>query len=257
MTEFNEQKIAEVTEKLTRASENSTRLYDVGFTAGKKSEYDAFWDTFQKSGSRIYYDRAFADGTNGGNMWVFNKTYRPKYTMKPVSAVSMYSYGTLPYEAIASVDFSDCTDFYSTFSYFSISGSEKKFPPIDIRSATRTQNMFGWCSGIREIEEIKISENTAVQSMFNGMTSLCEVRFNGTIGKNGLSFASCARLSKQSIKNIIGCLSDTVSGMKITFSKEAVNKAFESIEGENDGENSSGWCDDLVSTKPNWTIALA
>ena len=193
-----------IAEKLTQIAENEPKVYE----AGKKSEYDAFWDTFQKSGTRIYYDRAFADGTNGGNMWVFNKTYRPKYPMKPVSAASMYSYGTLPYEAIASVDFSECTNFSSTFSYFRISGSEKKFPPIDIRSATKTQNMFGWCSGIREIEEIKISENTEVQSMFNGMTSLCEVRFNGTIGQNGLNVQTNTLLSHDSLMSIINALAD-------------------------------------------------
>ena len=51
-------------------------------------------------------------------------------------------------------------------------------------------------------------------------------------------------------------LTDTASGKTITFSKTAVNKAFETSAGANDGSTSAEWLA-LVGTKPNWTISLA
>ncbi len=258
----------EIAEKLGRIAENEQRVYDAGYRTGyeqgeaagveqgKRSEYDLFWDTFQKNGDRRYYERAFADTTNGGRMWINGKNYRPKYPMKPLQAMQMYEYGYLPYEAIAAVDFSECTDFYGTFAYFSIVGTDKKFPPIDISSATRTQNMFGWCTGIKEIEEICVSETTPYSSCFAGTTNLVEVKFNGTIAQNGLNFKDCTQLSVQSIESVINHLSGTTTGLKVTFSRTAVNKAFETSEGANDGETSAEWAG-LIATKSNWTIALA
>ena len=257
MSVIDEKKIAEVTEKLAKASENSAIIYESGLEAGKKSEYDAFWDTFQKNGSRRYYERAFEDTANGGQRWVYGATYRPKHPMKPLSAISMYAYGALPYEAIAAVDFSECTDLYSTFSYFTIRGdAEKKFPPIDVSSATRTQNMFGWVSGIYEIEKITVKRSSVLSSMFNGATSIREVRFEGEIGSSfGLS--TCTNLSRESIENIIEHLSNSTTGLKVTFSRAAVNKAFETTEGANDGESSGDWSALVATKSTNWTIALA
>ena len=257
MSVIDEQKIAEVTEKLARASENSTQLYDAGVSAGKKSEYDTFWDTYQNYGKRRYYERAFEDTTNGGRRWIFGSTYRPKYSMKPVSAVSMYSYCRLPYSAIAEVDFSECTDFYSTFSYFIINDEDRRFPAIDIRMATRTQAVFAWSTGIKEIEEIWVSESTPYQQMFNGTSNLEKIRFKGTIAQNGLDFKSCTKLSKESIEDVIEHLSDSTGGLTVTFSKVAVDKAYETSEGANDGSNSPTWLDDKLSYRPNWTIILS
>ena len=256
MSEFNAQTVAEITEKLRVASENSANIYNLGIEMGKKSEYDLFWDTFQKNGSRRYYERAFSDTTNGCRLWMYGENYKPKYPMKPLAANEMYSYGNLPYEAIAAVDFSECKDFYCTFSYFAISNADKKFPPIDISSATRTQSMFAWATGIKEIEEISVSENTPYSGTFNNTTNLVEIRFKGTIGQNGLDFKSCTKLSKASIENIIQHLSTETVGLKLTLSKAAVDKAYETSEGANDGSDNSVWFDDKLGYRPNWTITL-
>ena len=256
MSVIDEQKIAEVTEKLARASENSTQLYDAGVSAGKKSEYDLFWDTYQNDGKRRYYERAFEDTTNGGRRWIYDATYRPKHPMKPLNAQNMYSYCRLPYSAIAEVDFSECTDFYSTFAYFAISDEDRRFPAIDMRMATRTQAVFAWSTGIKKIEEISVSEATPYQLMFNGTSNLEEIRFKGTIAQNGLDFKSCTKLSKESIEDVIEHLSDSTGGLTVTFSKVAVDKAYEKSEGANDGSDCSVWLDDKNDYKPNWTIAL-
>ncbi len=59
MSGFNAETVGEVTAKLQKASENSTKMYESGVAAGKKSEYDAFWDRFQSNGKKVFYDNVF------------------------------------------------------------------------------------------------------------------------------------------------------------------------------------------------------
>ena len=74
-----------IAEKLTAIAENEQRVYDAGYMhgnndgyllgeeAGKKSEYDAFWDAFQLDGERTNYSYAFS-----GSGW-HSETFKPKY----------------------------------------------------------------------------------------------------------------------------------------------------------------------------------
>ena len=48
------------------------------FDAGKKAEYDAFWDTFQNNGNRTTYSYAFYGSAVGWN----DTTFNPKYPIK-------------------------------------------------------------------------------------------------------------------------------------------------------------------------------
>ena len=54
----------------------------------------------------------------------------------------------------------------------------------------------------------------------------------------------------------MAALSTTTTGLTVTFSKTAVDKAFETAEGANDGSTSPEWLA-LVATRPNWGIGLA
>ena len=219
--------------------------YSVGIEEGKQSEYDLFWDTFQKNGTRRYYENAFADTVNSGRMWVYNKTYKPKYKMKPLAAQCMYQYGYLPNKAIAEVDFSECTNFYQAFAYFAISDADRRFPPIDIRKATKADHLFGWCSGIRYIDKVYVSETTPLYTAFYTMNNLLEIRFDGIIAATGISFEKAVNLSRASIIDVIDHLSNTVTGKTATFSKTAVDAAFTTEEWET-----------LIDTKPNWGFAV-
>ena len=243
-----------IAEKLTQIAENEQKVYDAGIEEGKKSEYDLFWDTFQSNGNRRYYEYAFADDTNGGRKWISGKTYRPKYPMKPLAASYMFRRSGLGYEDIAKIDFSECKNFdYAFYRY----GGSQIFPPIDLRSATSLSNVFNDSTSIKEMEKIKVSENTPYNNTFSGCTGLREVRFEGTIGQNGLNFKDSTLLSRNSIETIIEALSTTASGKTLTLSKAAVDKAYETSEGANDGSNSPTWLDDKLAYRPNWTISLA
>lgn len=253
MSNFSAETVAKITEKLRVASENSTRMYEAGLAAGAKNEYDLFWDTFQKNGTRVYYDNAFADTGNQGGRWIYGVNYKPKYQIKTLSAMNMYTCTRLPYEAIAAVDFSECKDFYCTFTYY-YGGAT--FPPLDLRAATRTNNIFGWSDGIEEIEELWVSEVTKFSSCFVGCTNLKEIRFKGKISQSGLDLSPCSSLSKASIESIFNCLDYRAVGKSITLSRDAVDKAYETSEGANDGSDSTLWNDDRVDCYPNWTIVL-
>jgi hypothetical protein len=80
------------------------------------------------------------------------------------------------------------------------------------------------------------------------------IRVRGRIVKS-TNFQWSTKLSKDSIISIINALSTTTSGLSITLSKVAVNKAFETSEGANDGSTSAEWLN-LIATRPNVSFNL-
>jgi hypothetical protein len=110
-----------------------------------------------------------------------------------------------------------------------------------------------------KLEEIRqpllVDENTKHGGGFESLYGLKEVRFNGTIGQNGLNFQWSTKLSKASIESVITALSPNTSGLSVTLSKTAVNAAFETSVGAKDGSASAEWAT-LIATKQNWTINL-
>jgi hypothetical protein len=117
--------------------------------------------------------------------------------------------------------------------------------------------MFAWCEELHTIDNIILSprETFSYSNMFARCSKLEQIRFEGNI-VNNISFSACTKLSKDSIISIMSALSDTATGMKVTFSQLAVDIAFQTNEGDGDGSTSVEW-ENLCATKPNWTIALA
>lgn len=210
-----------IADKLQTILENEQKVFD----AGKKAEYDRFWDTYQQNGNRAYYVYAF-----GGEGWN-DDTYKPKY---PINAPFA---NTLNY----------------TYIYSAITNT---VVPISIGGlVTRLSHTFGYCTNLKTIPEITITENTAFGDCFTECKNLENITFKGTIGQNGLNLQWSTKLTRNSIVNIISVLSSSTSGLTITLSKPAVNKAFETATGANNGSTSSQWAT-LIATKSNWTISL-
>jgi hypothetical protein len=61
---------------------------------------------------------------------------------------------------------------------------------------------------------------------------------------------------KETIVSMINTLSQNATGMVATVGKKAVDKAFETSEGANDGSENAEWLT-LTATKTNWTISLS
>ena len=222
-----------------------------GFHAGEMSEYNRFWETYQRKGaSSISYDGAFS-----GEGWT-TETFAPKYNIVPSSAQNMFWHsgitdlmGALEKSGV-SLDFSRCVSFSSTF-------ANAKIEEIgDVSAIGRSLSMtFANTSYLHTIEKIIVSESTTYSSAFRKATALANVTFDGVIGQSGLDFQWSTLLSRASIENIIGALSSTASGKSITLSTAAVNAAFEDEPGLQNGSGSMSWAL-LIATKPNWTISL-
>ena len=156
------------------------------FDAGKKAEYDAFWDSYQKNGNRRQYDYAFY------NCWD-DITYNPKYPIV-VTSTSGYIYAT--------------NDITSTK------------VPITIDTATANY-LFYACRALKTIPSIKVtSKVSALTGWFTLCSKLEEIYFTDDSEiANNVSFSACTKLTLNSLKSIINALKD-FSGTGSEFTRK-------------------------------------
>lgn len=233
-------------------SVDTTPVYE----AGKKSEYDAFWDLYQENGNRKDYNYAFTRN------WGFSG-FTPKYSMKPTKANCMfYAFGeggnrTIDFikllnDAGVTVDFSQCILLSNLFGYSLCS----TIPTIDTRSCSNLFYMLRDSYLTKTIEKIILKEDGSqlYDNTFIGCQSLQNVIIEGTIGGENFN-VSYSPLSKASLVSIVNALSSTTTGLTVALRLAAVNTAFETTAGAADGSTSDEWTA-LIATKPNWTINL-
>lgn len=225
------------------------------FEAGKKSEYDAFWDAYQGKGSRDYnYDFAFA-----GIGWK-NSTFKPKYNMRPLRCQNFFAQTAIAgdveqllADAGVVLDTSQST-LFTNFAVYATNAT--RFPTIDMSSFSGSVNLFQGCQKLVGIRKIVVNENVKFDSggCFNICRALTDLVIEGTIGQTGTNL-SWSPLDKASIISVINALSSTTTGLTVTLRLAAVNTAFETSAGAADGSTSDEWTA-LIATKPNWTINL-
>lgn len=245
-----------ISQKLQTISENVPKVYEAGVEAGKKAADDAFWDVVQVDGTRESYMCAFIS-------WGCEYIH-PKHKVVPKTADSrnqtFCSSKSLKRVEKEYFDFSQCpkgTTVQSGWYYtFYQCPDLEVVEDVGINNAYSFNSTFSSSPKIHTIECIYPDENTTFSDTFNWCDALVYLRVNGTIGKNGFNVRYSKKLDKESHISVINALSTTTSGLTVTFSKTAVNKAFETSTGANDGSTSAEWAA-LVATRTNWTIALA
>lgn len=239
----------------TKASGN----YETGVAAGKQELYDAFWDMYQQNGTLKDYNRAFARGRFTDSL------FKPKYDLVPDEAVCMFMYAELTNltqllkDAGVVLDTSQARYLSQMFQYSTIT----HIPTIDATAVTNgLSSTFQLSRQLVEIEKIIVKESLTFSNAFTFLDALEEIRFEGVIASD-IDFKHSSKLSKASIQNIISCMSTTVSGKTLTLKKDAVNKAFETSTGANNGSSSTEWNllinGDGTAANPgrtNWTITL-
>ena len=116
---------------------------------------------------------------------------------------------------------------------------------------------FGYATSLHTIDKLILAQDGSqtFTSTFSTMIALENIEIEGTIGKNGFSLSQSQKLSKKSLISVVEHLSTTTSGLSVSLSKNAVNKAFETSVGANDGTTSTEWLA-LIGKKSNWTISL-
>lgn len=190
-----------------------------GIEIGKQISYDEFWDSLQMNGNRKNWWGAFSG-------WQ-DDIFKPKH---PITV--------------------------GAGNYMFMQSKIKSCPRIRFE-AGYLNTMFNSATEMETIECIDLAVDVSgAADAFTGCAKLKEIRFGGTKVINAsISFFSCTELSHDSIVNVFSYLSTTASGRTITLSKVAVNKAFETSEGANDGSTSTEWAT-LIATRQNWTISL-
>lgn len=222
-----------------------------GIAVGQKTEYDRFWDNFQKNGERSSYVYAFANAS-GWN----DEIFKPKYKFFTGGNYS-FQYMFHNHEGITKItpDFFDLDKSVNYYGVYMFYGAKINTIEYDLRKCTSVGHMFRECKA----EEIKLhnlySGHNTEDNFFRNCTTPVRLRWVNSIAFRNLDISSATLLDAESITQTISILNDSSSGKTVSFSKLAADNAFETFEGLADGSTSAEWLA-LVATKPNWTISL-
>lgn len=187
--------MSDIAAKLTAVADNIPKVYE----AGKKSEYDRFWDAYQNYGNKVHYDQAFAWGN-----WT-DEIYNPKYPLTFEGTVS----GAASSGAGRQV-------------FYSASGITDIKVPIYAKN-TRLAITFSGCTKLKTIPLISVEGVVDYTNCFNKCTSLENVTFEGQIEKS-LSFVA-SPLSVASMKSVISCLKNLAGTSEAGVNKISFNEA--------------------------------
>ena len=226
--------------------ESYDKGFDKGFIDGQQAEYDKFWDNFQENGNRANYANAFIN--NGWN----NETFNPKYPISPTADAS-YAFDNIGLTDFDFVEKGIVLDLRNatlvTYMFRNAKGV-KRIGVFDCYASRKNINRPFYKSNIETIDEFVFYEDSVYNATFSAVDKLKNLTCSGVIASNDLTFVTCTLLSKNSLTSVINCLSTTTSGLSVTLSLTAVNKAFETSENAKDGSNSTEW-QTLVNTKQN------
>lgn len=211
-----------IADKLVTIAENQQKVYE----AGKKTEWDNFWDVFQKTNSgndRTDYSYAFYGGVGCG----WNATnFKPKYDLRPTVANYMFHQFSSGYidsltdmleQAGVVLDTSQCTSHDRMFANSPILDA----PHIDLTKSTAVGYLFYSCLYLKKAE-ITLPEKTVsnYSGMFTHCQSLEDLTINGTADKS-LSLAQSPKLTTTSLQSVIGSLKDLTGATSQTLTLHA------------------------------------
>ncbi len=211
------------------------------YEAGKKSQYDEFWDTYQDNGDRTDYGYAFA-------RWRMD-VFKPKYDIKPKGVITMmFAYSKLTDIAQrledmgVTLDTSEATGFRDFASY----GSATRLPEISTIGTSSLSGIFYNCPSLITIDKLVFKDDgsqTWESTSFNGLFSLVNIEIEGKIGAS-LNISNAEKLSYDSLMNIINALKDykdTGETRTLTLHKTAKEKL-------SDG-------DIAIAVQKGWTVS--
>lgn len=264
----------------THTSEYANKV-DKVYEQGKTDEHSKLWDVIQQNGNRQSYAYAFYGSSKVWN----SENFYPKYDIKVVGSGENMFYacgsgndllGGVVFslkqrleECDVVLDTSECTNLKNAFAY---NRMFTELPTIDVRKtvtynedgsvkANNNSGVFAYAEGVLQtIEKVITNEDVTYSSWFANTKTLKNIIFEGVIANNLAFYAggdtAAAMLTKDSITNIVSCLSENTTGKTLTIGIKAVKKAFETSEGANDGNTSPEWLA-LADTKKNWKFDLA
>lgn len=228
---------------------------DEVYEAGEQSGIAKFWNSITDNGVRNVYGYAFRYMRFSEELLNFPIVIKPSISTNMFhGAVGEVDLAEIEKNGGAKFDFSYSTSLDYVFRDVGFLG----VGVIDGSSASNLDRIL-YCSlksnsHIKWVEKLIVKETHTFSNSFKYNLALEHIIFEGTIG-NPLDMGDCNKLDKASIESAVNCALN-VNTVSLTFAEEAVNKAFETSEGANDGSTSAEWAT-LISTKPNCTISLA
>lgn len=234
-----------IAQNLTTIAENVPKVFD----AGKKAEYNEFWDNISTTSAWKFAGTAwnknifkpnknFTIGSNGFYYHNYNGTAYDLSAQLEELGVTM----SLNSEA-------DAQTFM--YAYFS------RLPKLDFSKCSGVfDRVFNGCSQLVTIDKIILAEGkvTSFNSAFTSCTKLKNITFEGVIDKS-ISFSPCP-LSVESIKSIILALKQFDS---YTYTLTLKSSAFAPLEAEGATAEYNGvactWAE-LIDNK-KWNLTLA
>lgn len=214
---------------------------DAVFEAGKKSEYDAFWDDYQSNGTRTDYYHAFAG--KGWTQTIFN----PKYTARPSDARGMFAnnQNITDLTLTGKLDFSEVT----TPSDFISRSSVTKVPAINISKVSDSLYVFENAFELVTVENLIFPTSpftVNISGMFYRCNALENITITGTIQNTGCDLHWSTKLTIESLTSILTALSkdsSVAAGKSITFPTAAQAKiqADTTAKGQYDAAIAAGW----------------
>lgn len=255
-----------------------------GIETGKQEEYNRFWNEALGNGNREYYAYAFGSIFNDNN-------FNPPSTIIPKSQEACKVcehnnngtcdiYGALPTEkkeAVAQGMFqgsrikrtlNDSDVDWQCVPQMNYAFSSSSFidvANINAKNCTSMKEAFWWCNSLKKVEFTGYGRVTNWTKAFYRCSALEHVRFWPVYDDNNvrteyiirsIDFGDCKKLTYASIVQILGSLSPNVSGYTVRFSLDAVNKAFESTNGANDGADTFEWQMLAFSIPSKWIVVL-
>jgi hypothetical protein len=155
------------------------------------------------------------------------------------------------------LDFANCTSMLGTF----LNSDVTRLKRVDMRSCQSSGNgagsTFNSCKSLMEISEFYPPINANLSYTFASCNSIEILNVCSELSSS-LDVRWGKKLSRASIDSIFNHLKSGVNGLTITFSRAAINKAYETSEGANNGVNNSQWCDDAVGLAEynGWSVVL-
>lgn len=214
---------------------------DAVFEAGKKSEYDAFWNAYQSNGTRTHYHSAFA-----GVGWT-QTNFKPKYTVRPSEARNMFLQNTAITDLTLTgkLDFSQVTRISDFIAWSSVT----KVPAINLSKVDQSPSAFENASKLVTVENLILPSTpfpVSISAMFYHCDALENITITGTIQNTGFDLHWSTKLTIDSLTSILTALSkdsSVASGKSITFPTAAQAKiqADTTAKGQYDAAIAAGW----------------
>lgn len=225
---------------------------------GAQSAYDEFWANFRSGMNSGIWSYCFA-----GKGWNDN-TFKPPFDIAPTASSNAMFY----YNGVSNIkqSFEDCGVKLDMSKATSVTNmfnncNTVALPELDFRNCKASNNsqqsIFAYSGYLQSIDKVYFAEGIPVTNCFSDCGNLKHVIFGGTFASTGLTLQDSKNLDMESIVSIIDALSLKASGLSITLSKQAVNKAF-GIDVDDETTYMPGSPGEeyyfKISTKGNWTI---